>query len=283
MQILLPFSGGVNSTYLLWKTLMETDHKVTTLTLLPADTYPAHPNRPFVEKIFADLLTKYKETISRVQDLANRSIKSEYVKLSMMDMHDKRIIIDMPPFTNSTHYMQVREGFDNWADFGNIWAQAMDIGRKAHELRVDEIWLGFDAQNTQSGWLLKKKRWGELQQLAPNAKLVVPNYRWEKEENYLQRMPDSYGPGHWEQYSLLPKSLQELVQSRSGQFKFYHEHVENSKHSVATWDKWASFLGCYGHYHHHADPATWYHRQYQDVILKIENYDGIEERLNALG
>ena len=98
---------------------------------------------------------------------------------------------------------------------------------------------------------------------------------WRFEEviaSAFEAEPDSFGPGHWEQYALLPKSLQEMTWSRLGQLDFYHEHIENSGIPVATWDMWAMFLGGYGLFHDGADPKTYRRNDHLKACLNIDNY-----------
>lgn len=238
MKILIPFSGGVNSTYIAEKWLRETDHEIIAL--------------------YTDDGEK--------QTKATQNIYS-WLKDNRRDF----TLIEPILVPKVSDIRPIRKGFTNLRDRGRINSIHQTIIYAAKNLNVDGVVFGLSLENSWSNGLelVFTGNWENL-----DCDLYLAGMRdWQKP--VTQNCEDRYNGmmGRFEQYEALPGALRSLVY-RCGCGDFdkcincgYWDAYEHSGMTGREFDLLMAEKTCAGPWRHLADPKIYMWRNNIGRIL----------------
>jgi len=165
-------------------------------------------------------------------------------------------------------------GFTHKHNTSYIVARYYENGRAARDLRADEVWLGYDNQNTHVD--TPQRMWHVLKDLSPNTEWKTPFLGWNNPADEHVTHPDFFTPKRFQQYADLPPHYQAAIRASShhGTFDIYHEMVEGEGISVGEMDEWAEYIGGFGDFIDLQNPESYRWGQHLENIKKSSNWDG---------
>tara|TARA_R110002020_G_scaffold189836_2_gene389152 strand:- start:138 stop:974 length:837 start_codon:yes stop_codon:yes gene_type:complete len=193
MKVLIPMSGGVNSTYALWRWLKESDHEIVSI-----------------------FFKEYGYELYSVEELAVMRVKEWLEK-------NTRSFTLLPPISRQTYYdyRPIRKGFRHLTNYGNLIDRFENMADVLVKENCDAIVYGYSLENTSTDcyWAIKsilertgkKVYWGST---------VIRELEIPKEWAFPE--PEDTGTfietisGRWEQLEALPEELRSLVVTCSG-------------------------------------------------------------------
>ena len=246
MKILIPFSGGINSTYSLYRWLTETD----------ADIVVRYGFDHFENDDYRS------EELQRVQNVSN-FLKKEYRDFNLeMGEFPKEYVEEIIP---------IRPGFIRGTyNIGTLKPRYFGITKWCLETNIDAVSIGVSLENTSTqGYDLSRRLCGienigvdiylaGIKELSPVP--IGDDFNYDEIAKYMI--------GRFEQYEFLPKKLQDLVIrynsiARQGRevayWKTYRKFVEDGK-TGRDFDLYCAKHGSYGPWRHEADPETYMYR-----------------------
>jgi len=247
MKIIIPFSGGVNSTYSLYRWLSETD----------ADVLAYHSiDRWESEEVNVEefkRLEKVKDFLQQIRDFDFQTSEwpSKYV--------EQRIPI-RPGFTNGTYDIGILrpryDGYAKWCVESN--ADAISIGLSLENTAMDCGYNTLRSVVEQDGVDIYLAGMPDLTPVAKGA-----DFDWEEVSRNMI--------GRFEQYESLPEELQKLTQRhnmstcddvhcRSCQYQRSYEKFVSDGKTGRDLDLFCAKHGCYGPWRDQADPKTYLYR-----------------------
>jgi hypothetical protein len=247
MKIVIPFSGGVNSTYSLYRWLSETD----------ADVLAYHSiDRWESEEVNVEQfkrLEKVKDFLQQIRDFDFQTSEwpSKYV--------EQRIPI-RPGFTNGTYDIGILrpryDGYAKWCVESN--ADAISIGLSLENTAMDCGYNTLRSVVEQDGVDIYLAGMPDLTPVAKGA-----DFDWEEVSRNMI--------GRFEQYESLPEELQKLTQRhnmstcddvhcRSCQYQRSYEKFVSDGKTGRDLDLFCAKHGCYGPWRDQADPKTYLYR-----------------------
>ena len=246
MKILIPFSGGINSTYSLYRWLTETD---------------------------ADVIVRYSYEQFESEEYNSR----EFKKLQKIIIFLKSEVrdFDFQMINWSINYVEeripIRPGFSNTYDYGCLKPRFESFPIWIKETCVDAITLGWSLENTATNGYDIYRVYPEsagvdiylagIRDLTP-----VPqgdDFDW---EDITSKMI-----GRFEQYESIPKELQSLVlkcdlntcednQCRNCAYQRTYEKFISEGKTGRDFDLYCAKEGSYGPWRHEADPEDYMYR-----------------------
>jgi len=244
VKILIPFSGGVNSTYSLYRWLTETDDDV--IVRYGVDRFEND-----------DYNSKELQRVKSISDL----LKKEY--------RDFNLELGEFPKEYVEERIPIRPGFKlgTW-DVGKVRPRYEGYVKWQNETKTDGISIGLSLENTSMdcGYNILRSLveqdgmdiyLGGMPDLTPVAK--GDDFDWEEVSRNMI--------GRFEQYEFLPKQLQDLCIRRSkawngreiAYWKTYQKFVSEGK-TGREFDLYCAKHGSYGPWRHEADPETYIYR-----------------------
>jgi len=247
MKIIIPFSGGVNSTYSLYRWLSETDADV--LAYHSIDRWESEEAN--VEEF--KRLEKVKDFLQQIRDFDFQTSEwpSKYV--------EQRIPI-RPGFTNGTYDIGILrpryDGYAKWCVESN--ADAISIGLSLENTAMDCGYNTLRSVVEQDGVDIYLAGMPDLTPVAKGA-----DFDWEEVSRNMI--------GRFEQYESLPEELQKLTQRhnmstcddvhcRSCQYQRSYEKFVSDGKTGRDLDLFCAKHGCYGPWRDQADPKTYLYR-----------------------
>jgi hypothetical protein len=247
MKIVIPFSGGVNSTYSLYRWLSETDADV--LAYHSIDRWESEEAN--VEEF--KRLEKVKDFLQQIRDFDFQTSEwpSKYV--------EQRIPI-RPGFTNGTYDIGILrpryDGYAKWCVESN--ADAISIGLSLENTAMDCGYNTLRSVVEQDGVDIYLAGMPDLTPVAKGA-----DFDWEEVSRNMI--------GRFEQYESLPEELQKLTQRhnmstcddvhcRSCQYQRSYEKFVSDGKTGRDLDLFCAKHGCYGPWRDQADPKTYLYR-----------------------
>jgi hypothetical protein len=251
--ILIPFSGGVNSTYSLWRWLTETNYNVH---VRHSYTDVGGPKEIQVE-------------LQKVRDIV------DYIKKETRDF----IYEELPWKLDYTPDRQpIREGFKvgTW-DVGRVLPRYTGYGYWIKELRPDAICIGISLENTtmDTGYSVLRKHFEDAGvdiYLSGCPKLEpVPQgdeFDW---DDVAAKMI-----GRFEQFQFMPEELAYMTRKHDinicedtkcrdcAYWKAYDTFIKYG-YTGRDLDLYCAKMGSYGPFRHEADPETYV---YRGAVLK---------------
>ena len=252
MKILIPFTGGINSTYSMWKWLTETDDEI--IARYGIDKwYPSYADK-----------NHNNEELIRVQEIVL------YLKSKVRDFTFE--VTEWPVEYNSD-IQPIRPGFKvGTIDVGRLFPRYDGMGSWAKELKPDAIVVGVSLENTSFDC-----GYGTLRRLIEEAKVDI----------YLAGYPEltpvpqgdafdwddisSKMIGRWEQFEYIPKELRDMsikcnlntctnTKCRDCAYqRTYNRFVSEGK-TGRDFDLYCAKHGSYGAWRYEADPETYRYR-----------------------
>jgi len=246
VKILIPFSGGINSTYSLYRWLTETN----------ADIFVRYGVDRFENDDFNA------EELERVQNISH-FLKKECRNFNLeMSEFPKEYVEERIP---------IRPGFTKGMyNIGTLRPRYFGFTKWCIETDVDAISIGVSLENTATcGYEVSRLESGIENigvdiYLAGITKLVLVPIG--DDFNYDEVAKDMVG--RFEQYEFLPKELQDLCvrynsESRNGRevayWRTYQKFISEGK-TGRDFDLYCAKHGSYGHWRHEADPETYMYR-----------------------
>ena len=247
MKIVIPFSGGVNSTYSLYRWLSETD----------ADVLAYHSiDRWESEEVNVEefkRLEKVKDFLQQIRDFDFQTSEwpSKYV--------EQRIPI-RPGFTKGLYDIGTLrpryDGYIKWCVESN--ADAISIGLSLENTAMDCGYNTLRSVVEQDGVDIYLAGMPDLTPVAKGA-----DFDWEEVSRNMI--------GRFEQYESLPEELQKLTQRhnmstcddvhcRSCQYQRSYEKFVSDGKTGRDLDLFCAKHGCYGPWRDQADPKTYMYR-----------------------
>ena len=253
MKILIPFSGGINSTYSLYRWLTETD---------------------------ADVIVRYSYEQFESEEYNSREFKKlqEIIIFLKSEVRD----FDFQMINWSVDYveerMSIRPGFSSTFDYGSLKPRFESFPLWIKETCVDAITLGWSLENTATNGYDLYRVYPEsagvdiylagIRDLTP-----VPqgnDFDWEDISSKMI--------GRFEQYESIPEELQSLVlkcdlntcednQCRICAYQRTYEKFISEGKTGRDFDLYCAKGGSYGPWRHEADPKTYFYRG----AIKIRN------------
>ena len=247
MKILIPFSGGVNSTYSLYRWLSETDADV--LAYHSIDRWESEEAN--VEEF--KRLEKVKDFLQQIRDFDFQTSEwpSKYV--------EQRIPI-RPGFTKGLYDIGTLrpryDGYIKWCVESN--ADAISIGLSLENTAMDCGYNTLRSVVEQDGVDIYLAGMPDLTPVAKGA-----DFDWEEVSRNMI--------GRFEQYESLPEELQKLTQRhnmstcddvhcRSCQYQRSYEKFVSDGKTGRDLDLFCAKHGCYGPWRDQADPKTYLYR-----------------------
>ena len=246
MKILIPFSGGVNSTYSLYRWLTETD----------ADVFVRYGFDQFENDDYRS------EELERVQNVSH-FLKKQYRNFNLeMGEFPKEYVEERIP---------IRSGFKKGKfNIGALKPRYFGITKWCFETNADAVSIGVSLENTSTqGYELSRREsgienigvdiyLGGVRELIP---VPIGN-------NFHYNVVAKEMTGRFEQYEFLPKKLQDLCvrsnsESRAGRemayWRTYQIFVKEGK-TGRDFDLYCAKHGSYGPWRHEVDPETYMYR-----------------------
>ena len=244
MKILIPFSGGINSTYSLYRWLTETD----------ADIVARYSYEEFESKEYNS------KQSNKLKDIVL------FLKSETRDFNFERINW---PNNYVKERVPIRQGFIRGTyDIGSIKPRFQGYPIWIKETCVDAISIGISLENTSTcGYdvLRKYPESAGVDIYLAGVKELVPvsigdDFNYDEVAKHMI--------GRFEQYEFLPKELQDLCirydsESRNGRetayWQTYKKFVGEGK-TGRDFDLHCAKHGSYGPWRHEADPETYMYR-----------------------
>jgi hypothetical protein len=193
MKVLIPMSGGVNSTYALWRWLDDSDHEIVSI-----------------------FFKEYSYEMYSAEELAVMTIKHWLEK-------NIRSFTLLPPIHRVTQhdYRPIRKGFRHLTNYGNIINRFEIIADTLIKENCDALVHGYSLENTSTDcyWAYKdilertgkKIYWGstDIRELEIPKAWAFPEP--EDTGTFMETIS-----GRWEQLEALPEGLRSLVITCSG-------------------------------------------------------------------
>ncbi len=243
-KVLIPFSGGVNSTYALWKWLSQTDHDITAL-FAEEDWITKKlddPNRHARENEAVDQMAAWLK--SNVRDFSlTKTTWSGYEK----------------------NERPLRVGFTNTHDFGIFDTRYRGYAAAINEHSPDKIVLGRSLENTSiDGYDHGRlKIEGEIDIHFAGSRDFDPIAQGD-DFNYTNLVNMS---GRFEQLDALPTALKEMIPPKCSEYHSLYCHncaydrvYKESGKTGAELDQIMAEHGSYGRWRDEADPKTYQYR-----------------------
>jgi hypothetical protein len=252
MKILIPFSGGVNSTYAMWRWLTETD---------------------------CEIVARYATEEFESDDTNDAAI--EKLKKTVQFLRSKTRDFVFEEINWTTEYKEewvpIREGFKSTYNIGAIVPRYEGFYQWIKETNVDGFSFGISLENsaTDHGYLGTKK----LHQRKIVEDTGVDIYLAGTKDLLSVPIGDDFDPdaiikelsGRFEQYEFLPDELKVLSrkchtstckkkQCRDcAYWRTYEKFVSEGK-TGRDFDLYCAEKGSYGPWRHEADPETYIYR-----------------------
>lgn len=245
MKILIPFSGGINSTYSLYRWLTETDADIVV--------------RYGVDRFESDEFNaKELERIHKVSDF----LKKEY--------RDFNLELGEFPKEYVEERIPVRAGFKKGKyDIGSLRPRYAGYIKWCFETYADGVSIGICLENTATQGYEVSRRESGIENIGVDIYLggvreLVPVSTGD-DFNYDEVAKNMMG--RFEQYESLPKELRDLCirhsNSRSGReiayWRTYEKFVSEGKIG-RDFDLYCAKHGSYGAWRYEADPETYMYR-----------------------
>ena len=242
MKILIPFSGGVNSTYALWRWLSETDHKITAVC---------------AEEQWSDKPHNEESVVVWLRD----NIRSfEFEKIQW-------------PVNYISKQESIRTGFRNTMDTGVLEPRYHGYKKLINDKNPDGIVIGISLENTTNDG------YGKLRSLFETAD--VDNYLAGSRElipiaqgkDFNDDMVSADLMGRFEQWEKMPSELVKLIPGKCNPrhdphdisyrcMSCLYESVREKRTDLsgAELDSIFAKYGSYGKWRSKADPKTYIYR-----------------------
>ena len=130
-NILIPFSGGINSTYALWNWLSNTSHTITSV----------YSEEDWVVEKFADGTAK---------NAAQKSSADAIISWLKSNVRDFTHETTTWPTAYSKNLQPIREGFDMYVDVGLIEPRYKGYQQLIESKSPDGIVVGISVENTST-------------------------------------------------------------------------------------------------------------------------------------
>jgi len=244
VKILIPFSGGVNSTYSFYRWLTETDADIVVrygVDRFENDEYNA----------------KEVERVHKVSDFLKKGYRDFNLELGEFP---KEYVKERIP---------IRPGFIGTYDIGTLRPRYAGYINWCFETGADGISIGICLENTSTQGYEVSRRESGIENIGVDIYLggvreLVPvatgnNFNYDEVAKHMI--------GRFEQYEFLPKELRDLCvrhsESRGGReiayWRTYQKFVDEGK-TGRDFDLYCAKHGSYGPWRHEADPKTYYYR-----------------------
>jgi len=242
MKILIPFSGGVNSTYALWRWLAETDHKITAVC---------------AEEQWSDKPNNEESVVVWLRD----NIRSfEFEKIQW-------------PVNYISKQESIRTGFRNTVDTGRLEPRYHGYKKLINDKNPDGIVIGISLENTATD------NYERLRSLFETA--GVDNYFAGSRElipiaqgkDFNDDMVSADLMGRFEQWEKMPSELVKLIPGKCNPrhdphdishrcMSCLYESVREKRTDLsgAELDSIFAKYGSYGKWRSEADPKTYIYR-----------------------
>jgi len=245
VKILIPFSGGINSTYSLYRWLTETDADIVV--------------RYGVDRFESDEFNaKELERIHKVSDF----LKKEY--------RDFNLELGEFPKEYVEERIPVRAGFKGGKyDIGSLRPRYAGYIKWCFETYADGVSIGICLENTATQGYEVSRRESGIENIGVDIYLggvreLIPVSTGD-DFNYDEVAKNMMG--RFEQYEFLPKELRDLCirhsKSRSGReiayWRTYEKFVSEGK-TGRDFDLYCAKHGSYGAWRYEADPETYMYR-----------------------
>jgi len=246
MKILIPFSGGVNSTYSLYRWLTETDDDIVV--------------RYGVDRFENDDYNS--KELERVESVSH-FLKKEY--------RDFNLELGEFPKEYVEERIPVRAGFKRGKyDIGSLRPRYAGYINWCFETGADGVSIGICLENTATQGYEVSRRESGIENIGVDIYLggvreLIPVPIGD-DFNYDEVAKDMVG--RFEQYEFLPKELQDLCvrynsDGRNGResayWRTYQKFVSEGK-TGRDFDLYCAKHGSYGPWRHEADPETYMYR-----------------------
>ena len=245
MKILIPFSGGINSTYSLYRWLTETDDDIVV--------------RYGVDRFENDDYNS--KELERVQSVSH-FLKKEYRDFDLeLGEFPKEYVEERIP---------VRAGFKKGEyDIGSLRPRYAGYINWCFETDADGVSIGICLENTSTQGYEVSRRESGIENIGVDIYLggvreLVPvatgdDFNYDEVAKHMM--------GRFEQYELLPKELQDLStrysESRDGRevayWRTYKKFIDEGK-TGHDFDLYCAKKGSYGPWRHEADPEDYMYR-----------------------
>jgi len=245
VKILIPFSGGINSTYSLYRWLTETN----------ADIFVRYGFDHFENDDYRS------EELERVQNISH-FLKKECRNFNLeMSEFPKEYVEERIP---------IRPGFTKGMyNIGTLRPRYFGFTKWCIETDVDAISIGVSLENTSTQGYELSRRESSIENIGVDIYLggvreLVPvstgdDFNYDEVAKHMV--------GRFEQYEFLPKELRDLCirysESRDGREIAYRRTYEKFVSEGKTgrdFDLYCAEKGSYGHWRHEADPETYMYR-----------------------
>jgi hypothetical protein len=244
MKILIPFSGGVNSTYAAWWFAANTSHEIVARFLRDEDFTGA------------DNSDKENHAIAVATWLRENVREFEFSAVSATVGYTEKMV-------------PIRAGFQKLTDIGVRIARHAEIAVWCDEDDFDAVVFGRSLENTTSDAAIHTRN------IWTNTDTPV---MWSGWPTMGETVPADFDfevvaatlTGKWEQYEQLPTALQPIVLSdhaecadhwclRCAYRRGYNHYVANGL-TGRDFDMWCAEKGSYGKWRSDADPAKYVYR-----------------------
>ena len=254
MNILVPFSGGVSSTYLLWSTLRNTQHDVHVLyiseTLGPLEAF----TRSRVDQILLWMVENLRGAAS-----------VDYVTSVYIPNKE----------------MPIREGLTESRDLGYMYGRYSRMAEYARLLNCDEVWYGYDVHNTRTDNV-----WRLLEFYNRQTNIPIEFPLMQQNPRNSKAFMKAGGVGRFEMMEALPAELRSLLVqcertpepcnecNACRERDFFNNVVLPDKRPVKVWDEEYEQKGFFGRFRDQAPPdyklILSYFLTYEDSIIENE-------------
>ena len=246
-KILISFSGGINSTYSLYRWLTETD----------ADVVARYGFDHFEDDDY------YSEELQRVKNISN-FLKKEHRDFDLeMGEFPKEYVEERIP---------IRPGFTKGTyNIGSLRPRYAGYINWCFETGADGVSIGICLENTATQGYEVSRRESGIENIGVDIYLggvreLVPvatgdDFKYDEVAKHMM--------GRFEQYEFLPKKLQDLVFRCNADHRFgereiaywrtYEKFVSEGK-TGRDFDLHCAKHGSYGPWRHEADPETYFYR-----------------------
>tara|TARA_R110000765_G_C18862378_1_gene600133 strand:- start:74 stop:1066 length:993 start_codon:yes stop_codon:yes gene_type:complete len=256
MKILIPFSGGVNSTYAAWWFAANTPHEIVVRFLREAN--------------FTDVENNEKE---------NHAITvATWLRANVRDFEFSAVSATVG-YTKKR--VPVRAGFQSLSDLGLRIACHTEIAAWCDEGDCDAVVFGRSLENTTSDTAIHTRNiWTDTGTPVmwsgwPTMGEIIPS-------DFDFNVVAATLTGKWEQYEQMPTALQSVLLSnhaecndhwclRCAYRRGYNHYVANGL-TGRDFDMWCAEKGSYGKWRSAADPAKYVYRGNCCDETAVQNY-----------